>query len=557
MRSLYTIILGAAVLTSTCISASAQQLSNGSFEGDWVTCYPWTSNNYNKSQGTEPEGWVISNVVGVSAGILAGQGKTTVGSEVTPGYESDKAVKLANQKVMGNNIPAYISLGTTWSTATGVTGSNKDGGTFGGTDFTFRPDAIALDYIYTTGEKASVISYLWKGSWSQADVPGNIVTSGSTTKVTMVNRDRCVLGTHGPGLDGCQGGEVTVDGGELIAFTNDFITGNNTEWTTYTKELEYLTDDTPEMLNIIISADDYFGSTVTEGNEITIDNVRFIYYSRLASLKAGENEIALEDGKYEYDVDDLMPAENDFSFLALGKGAKATLALDNDNNKATVTVTNDGADSDGETSHVYTLNFKAAPEEEEGEPELYTGKIVIRMGGEDADPTDPINATISITPTGEDLCRFELPDFSLGEGMRIGDIVVNNVKVTAAADGTKSYSGSVEKMKLSDQEGDAFYEMGGIIADVNISGTISASGVVNMKIDVIWYTDPTNPDGEKMPIYVTFTDDRSNLIEGVLVDNNAPVEYFNLQGQRIAAESVTPGIYVRRQGNTVAKVLVK
>ncbi len=47
-------------------------------------------------------------------------------------------------------------------------------------------------------------------------------------------------------------------------------------------------------------------------------------------------------------------------------------------------------------------------------------------------------------------------------------------------------------------------------------------------------------------------------IEDLDVDNsNAPVEYYNLQGIRISADNLTPGIYIRRQGSDVVKVLVK
>ena len=47
-----------------------------------------------------------------------------------------------------------------------------------------------------------------------------------------------------------------------------------------------------------------------------------------------------------------------------------------------------------------------------------------------------------------------------------------------------------------------------------------------------------------------------NGINGVETDNaNAPVEYYNLQGIRV--DEPANGVYIRRQGNTVAKVLVK
>ena len=41
----------------------------------------------------------------------------------------------------------------------------------------------------------------------------------------------------------------------------------------------------------------------------------------------------------------------------------------------------------------------------------------------------------------------------------------------------------------------------------------------------------------------------------IVIDQNAPVEYYNLQGVRVA--NPAPGLYIRRQGNTATKVLVR
>ncbi|MDE6395814.1 MAG: hypothetical protein K2K84_00915, partial [Muribaculaceae bacterium] len=45
------------------------------------------------------------------------------------------------------------------------------------------------------------------------------------------------------------------------------------------------------------------------------------------------------------------------------------------------------------------------------------------------------------------------------------------------------------------------------------------------------------------------------VVDGV--DNDAPVEYFNLQGVKVDADSAAPGVYVRRQGSTTSKVIVR
>lgn len=49
----------------------------------------------------------------------------------------------------------------------------------------------------------------------------------------------------------------------------------------------------------------------------------------------------------------------------------------------------------------------------------------------------------------------------------------------------------------------------------------------------------------------------SNGLEGVDVNEEAPVRYYNLQGIEVAAEDLTPGIYVRREGNKASKVSIR
>lgn len=46
-------------------------------------------------------------------------------------------------------------------------------------------------------------------------------------------------------------------------------------------------------------------------------------------------------------------------------------------------------------------------------------------------------------------------------------------------------------------------------------------------------------------------------IAGIEADGNAPVEYYNLNGVQVKADNMTPGVYVRRQGKNVTKVIVK
>lgn len=54
---------------------------------------------------------------------------------------------------------------------------------------------------------------------------------------------------------------------------------------------------------------------------------------------------------------------------------------------------------------------------------------------------------------------------------------------------------------------------------------------------------------------VTFDGQIATMIDAVTIDENAPVEYYNLQGVRVAEPA--NGIFIRRQGAEVSKVIVK
>ena len=55
----------------------------------------------------------------------------------------------------------------------------------------------------------------------------------------------------------------------------------------------------------------------------------------------------------------------------------------------------------------------------------------------------------------------------------------------------------------------------------------------------------------------TATANKVGVTDLEAADAYAAVEYYNLQGIRIDAENMTPGLYIRRQGRTTAKVLVR
>lgn len=475
MKKLY-FTLAAGVLAFS--AAAQQQLPNAGFEDGWGDCKPWTSKNNTSKKGTTPGDWTISQVIGIS-----GLGATIVG-EVTDGYNSDKAVKIYNNKnsIASNIVPGYVTLGTTWSTAVGTSAKNADGGTWGGIAFTDRPESITFmykrthdtDYDTDSSEPATVVAYLWKGTFKQAKVPGNIVVAGSATTCTMENRDRNILG-----MATSQGGDVT-ETGTLIAKIDYQITGDAEDWTELTIPFEYVSDETPEMINVIFAAGDYWNSSPERGNTLIIDDV-----------------------KLNYANEEPAPAESKVS--------------------------------------------------------TYKGKLVIEMG-EILNPDDDTDYILTITELGNNLCDLKLADFELTGVAKFGDINISGVSMTKESDGSLHFVGSTDNLKLVPEGGtddDAIY------ADVSCDGT-DKDGKIDMTIVVGWkmgYSPASeistlSDDDNVIPINVTFSGSKITTgINAIAVDDtNAPVEYYNLNGQRVINPT---GLVIRRQGNTVTKVIIK
>ncbi|MDD6732747.1 MAG: calycin-like domain-containing protein [Bacteroidales bacterium] len=348
-------------LLGLALSGNAQQV-NGDFDAPWETCYPWSSTTTNKAVGTQPVGWKVSNVYNTVK-------SSTVATETTDS-DGKKAVLLTNQEVVGQKIPAYISLGTPWSTAsvkgTTVQSGTADGGVWGGISFTYKPDAVQLKYkrALTTGstERASVIAYLWKGTWTQTDVPANVAVGvfspGTPKKVNMTDRDRNVLFN----TSGVVGGAITsTEDATLIASKEYYITDATSEWTTLTIDLDYKSDETPEKLNIILSANDFFADRngITAKNTLTVDNVKLLYYHSLKDVKYGSTDVVF-DSNNKADLGTVAyNAETALTYTKVGMGATVEVGAYNSATcQQTITVKgNDYNASDASTYTVYTIQY--------------------------------------------------------------------------------------------------------------------------------------------------------------------------------------------------------
>lgn len=207
----------------------------------------------------------------------------------------------------------------------------------------------------------------------------------------------------------------------------------------------------------------------------------------------------------------------------------------------------------------------------------YEGKLDITMLG--AEIAKGQDAVVDMNEVSEGSYTFVLPDFSIklnGEVLPLGDIVVENVTRTDDdGDGIFNIAGMVEDLSLAE---------GNIHAKVEIAGTETLAGAMNLVINVGWYTGYDEGDlTTVIPIDVTFIgqkkDDEGSVgnafvenanvygANGVVVVNGfeGVVEVFDFTGRLVKSAQVAgnaevalaKGLYIVRTGAKAAKVVVK
>ena len=417
MKKLYSLLL-----LATALTANAQQIPNGDFESGWEKCYPWVAGSYiTTERGVQPQGWRASNINGADGSYA----KDKCVIESTGHNGVGKAVTIQNQKVMGSNwCPGYLTLGTPWNTAETMLASNKDGGTWGGKAFTYKPDAIKFYYKWnmTKPGKASFIGYLWNGTFKQKEVPAN-TTLGVATKVTMEDRDRNVLDMPTP-----QGGDVT-EKGTLIASYEEYISSFATDWTSKTIEFKYKnTAEVPEKINIIFASTEYFNSTVVKAeNPLIIDDVTLVYYKHLSKLTINGStpsdfvgdETADNTNKVSIDARSTKYTDGCVKAEVAGVAAKKATSYNEETGLFTITVTA----GDGEQK-VYEIQF-ADPNVPEENVKTYTNDLSVYVYGRTTEPEQ--NSINLIESSGH--YSLELKNFILGGVQPIGNIKVTNLDV--------------------------------------------------------------------------------------------------------------------------------
>ena len=335
------------------LSARAQQLPNYGFNNWKSSCASTESfgstEGMRQRPGVEPSEWNGSSVNQKVSGVEKQQ-------ELV--YNDNNAVKMVNTYVgvnlvvtkIGSVAPGFITLGTPWVYASTKV-KDCNGGTYGGINFSYKPDAITGRYkrTDTTGEESHIIAYLWNGTFTSK------VGSVSSPSELRDNVEYAILGKTTP-----------TTSGTLVASCDYAFNSTDGDWKTITVPLNYASTTAPTMMNVVISGGNYWDrSSLKENTTLIADDIRFVYYSTLKTLSYNGASLNIPAVDGVLDMSSVTYDASKLSYTLNGQSATATTLYNEESGVLTIVVSNVDADIDDRSSHTYYIQF-AKPVHEHG-----------------------------------------------------------------------------------------------------------------------------------------------------------------------------------------------
>lgn len=422
-------ILLTALLAAGGLTASAQYLPNGDFQQWKTTCgksdqtsfkgyFLYSPVGLKDRPGIEPEDWNGSNVNQTVIANMKEPGLVTKGSE--------NFVRLQNKFVgvnsYGSNAPAFINFATPWVYAVTDT-ARCDGGVYGYTAFTYKPDAIKGVFKRTQGdapEDARIIAYFWTGTFKSPIAQTG--SKGQESTRVQADVDRAIMGKSNAGT-------ITGDGKLIASCDYAFATTKNNDWEEIIVPIDYKqTDVAPTKMNVIISSADYWTrGNIKKNSTLEVDDVQFVYYHALKNVTYNGKPIEVKENESQFYIP-ISPDEtfdlNKLKYDKVGVGATVEDPVyDAANN--TVTIKVKGNDYDKNDKSVTTYVFTIVKEQTN-----FTDGISVKIeeGG-----TFPISdATIQLVKELDNSYSFQLKNFSLGQGegsLPVGTIRIKNLTI--------------------------------------------------------------------------------------------------------------------------------
>lgn len=447
-KLLLTLSVCAGIMTAN--AQGVYQIPNSNFEGEWQTLEikktSWTGketimhsettpnfwNSFYAAQGDAKEAaFLLSNQVGT---VKQTTGQDGTGSSVTIVSRQNFLKSISN----GNLTNGIVNMGKADASAPeNYNFTDLDNNT-GKCEFIGLPDAVELWCKFVPKDASK----------------GNASVNMILHTDTEYKDPSTIMGAE----------EAT----SRIAKAYSEIIPNNNEWKKYTIDFIYNGDlystyDGTKYLLASFSTNKTPGSG-SDGDELSIDDIKMLYFSELSSLKF-DNVEYFKNGETTFEIPFYYDEEK-LSYTSNGKGAKIIPSYNKETSTLTLTVQGNNISEEPTNYHEYTVKFKPEPLS----VKQYTNSLMVVVSGTATEPTEK---TIDLITEADGSTSFALYNFEFS-GTPVGDVVITNLNVTQ--EGNKTiYTGKQD-----------IIVMGQLPATVDVTATVeNGKMIANIPIEVM------------------------------------------------------------------------
>ena len=362
MKKIYTYVVSALTCCSINTVMAQDQLLNSNFE-NWEQCSQttiWVSDG--PTNGVEPQNWnsfisACSSFSTMPTLFMFGQDQLRRSPDVRPGSNGINSAYIFSTEILGivangNLTTGAIHMGSMIATdESNYNFTDLRSDTINvGTPFVYDP---SLHRVSFNGRPDSIVV------WSKFTPVQESKPSGDNV---IINEAQFSFILH----DAVSYKEphATAEEREAALVADAYITTPSTknQWVRFSKSIDYHKTIQPSYLLASFTTNKIPGSG-KGGDQLWIDDMRFIYNSKLRSVAIGEELIPeFDEDTYDYIIATPttgVPSIETIEAKPFGNNATVNKTIV-DNNKIIITVTDETAK--GEKTRVYTLLFVEAPQ---------------------------------------------------------------------------------------------------------------------------------------------------------------------------------------------------
>lgn len=265
----------------------------------------------------------------------------------------------------------------------------------------------------------------------------------------------------------------------------------STDWKQYTVPFTYDQDVKPAKQYLLASFTTNPNPGESADDELYIDDIHFVYNSELASLTYDDTPVSEITSTSTIDLSDQVYDATKLSYTLTGKGATAERSYNAQTGVLTLTVKGNDWSVNPENQHVYTIRFK--PFDGDMAEAMVSNTRLINVNFLEM-VSSSLN-TVSLN-NADGAVSFTMEKFSFsmnGSTMPIGNVTLDNVVLSENADGSTHVTAYNEALAL----------LGGdIIAEVSVSGDVTAEGGLTANVQITWNGFPIIAEVSPVPFAV-------------------------------------------------------